>query len=259
MGNSGNALGAINGLTPDNVTGAKLAAVESIGILEGIHGNTVAEILSGDTEDLANYSVSAAYGATFRVVYFYPDQIVVQAGASNILIDGFYLAAAAGGYLSGVNNIAIPLTNKVLSGFTILRNKMFSPFTLEQLANAGITTLQPVAGGGNVVWGITTSQSGFVEEREISIVFIRDRIAKSLRGGFNGFIGMAQDDTMIGKLSGRAQAILNGFISQGLITAFKDLLVVVDNVDPTQIDITVRVQPVYPTNLIFIKVGIGLL
>lgn len=252
-------IGAINGLTPDNVIGAKLAAVENIGLLEGIQGNTVAEILSGNTEDLANYSVPAAYGETYRAVYFYPDQIVVQAGGDNILIDGFYLAAAGAGFFSGTGNIAMPLTNKVLSGFTILRNRQFSPFTLSQLANAGITVLQPVSGGGTVIWGITTSQSGFVEEQEISIVFIRDRIAKDLRSGFGAFIGMPDDGTMIPKLSARANSLLTSFIDQNLITAYKDLAIVRDAVDPTQFDITVRVAPIYPVNFVFIKVSIGLL
>jgi hypothetical protein len=253
-------IGAINGLTPSNLTGATLAAVESIGVLEGIHGNTVAEVLAGDTEDLANYSVPDAFGfgtMAYRTVYFYPDQIVVQAGASNILIDGFYIAAAAGGYMSGQNNIAMPLTNKVLSGFSILANKTFSTTVLLQLAAAGVTTLQPVQGGGNVVWGITTSQSGFIEEQEISIVFIRDKIAKSFRAGFAGFIGLPEDDSTQSKLTGQALAMLNAFISQGLITAFQDLTIMRDTVDPRQWDITVAVQPVYPTNYVFITVNIG--
>jgi hypothetical protein len=252
-------IGAISGLTPDNLTGAKLAAVEDIGVIEGLQGDTVAEVLSGSVEDLANYSVSAAYGNTFRAVYFYPDQIVVQAGGQNVLVSGYYIAAAAAGYESGTGNIAMPLTNKTLSGFTILQNKQFSPFTLNQLANAGVTVLQPVAGGGNVVWGITTSQSGFVEEQEISIVFIRDRIAKSLRSGFKAFIGQPGDDQIVAKLSGRAQSLLTSFITGGLITAYADLLVIVDSVDPTQYDISVRVQPVYPVNFVFIKVSVGLL
>ena len=217
-------IGAINGLTPDNLTGAKPAAVENIGILEGIQGSTVTDVLNGNIEDLANYSVSAAYGGTFRTTYFYPDQIVVTAGTSNVLIDGFYVAAAAAGYLSASTNVAIPLTNKILSGFTILRAKQFSTLTLEQLAAAGVCALQPVSGGGQVVWGITTAQSGFPEEQEISIVFIRDRLAKLLRAGFAGYIGIAEDDNIMPTLSARAQGLLNS-CKQGLITDYKDLTV----------------------------------
>jgi hypothetical protein len=251
--------GAINGLIPANLTGAKDAAVEDIGTLEGIQGDTATEILAGTVEDLANYSVADAFGTTYRCVYFFPDQIVVQAGADNVLVDGFYLAAAAAGYLSGVGNVAIPLTNKVLAGFTILRNKQFSPLVMEQLVAAGVTVVQPVAGGGRVVWGLTTTQSGFSEEQEISIVFIRDRIAKSLRGAFQGFIGIAEDDTIVATLSARAISTLNSFLSQGLITAFKDVSVSRDTVDPTQWNVSVRVQPTYPVNFIYIRVGLGVL
>lgn len=250
-------IGAISGLTPDNLSGNSLAAVENIGILEGIQGETVTDVLSGNIEDLANYSVPDAFGNTFRCVYFYPDQIVVQAGANNVLTDGFYLAAAAAGYEAADTVIQNPLTNKTLSGFTILRNKQFSTATLAQLATAGVTTLQPVAGGGNIVWGITTSQSGFVEEQEISIVFIRDRVAKNLRAGFQGFIGTPQTADTSTVLNTRAVIILNALVSQGLISAYAGLSVAQDSVDPTQWNITVNVQPTYPVNFIYIKVNLG--
>jgi hypothetical protein len=250
-------IGAINGLTPANVTGQQLAAVEDLGPLEGIPGTNPSLILQANPQDLANYSVSAAYGDTYRVVYFYPDQIVVQAGAENILVDGFYIAAAAAGYESADIILQNPLTNKVLSGFTILGNKKYSTLVLEQLASAGVCTLQPVAGGGNVVWGITTSQSGFPEEQEISIVFIRDRVAKVLRAGFQGFIGTPQDASTQAVLNNEAVIILNSLVSQGLITAYKNLSVIQDTVDPRQWNISVSVAPAYPINWIFIKVNIG--
>lgn len=251
--------GAISGLKPENLTGASPAAVEDIGLLEGIQGDDPSEILAGTIEDISNYAVADAFGNTYRCVYFYPDQIVVQAGADNVLVDGFYIAAAAAGYLSAVGNVAIPLTNKVLSGFTILRNKQYSTTVLEQLTQAGVTVLQPVQGGGRVIWGLTTTQSGYPEEQEISIVFIRDRLAKSLRGAFAGYIGIAEDDTIIATLSARAISAMNSFLSQGLITAYKDIVVQRDSVDPRQWNVSVRAQPTYPVNFIYIKVSLGLL
>lgn len=250
-------MGAIAGLTPDNITGVKQAAVEDIGILEGIQGETITDILAGNVEDLANYSVPNAFGNTFRCVYFYPDQIVVQAGSDNVLIDGFYLAAAAAGYEAADIRLENPLTNKVLTGFTILRNKQFSPQILESLAAAGVATLQPVAGGGKIVWGRTTTQSGFPEEQEISIVFIRDRVAKTLRAGFQGFIGNPESPNTGAVLNTRGIILLNSLVSQGLITQYKDFSVTRDDVDPTQWNITVRVQPTYPVNFIYIKVSLG--
>jgi hypothetical protein len=250
-------IGAINGLTPANLTGAQLAAVEDLGILEGIPNNDITSTLAGNIQDIANYSVPNAYGFTFRCVYFYPDQIVVQAGANNVLIDGFYIAAAAAGYANADLALQNPFTNKVFSGFTILNNKMFSNTVLESLAAAGVTTLQPVAGGGRVVWGITTTQSGFPEEQEISVVFIRDRVAKVLRAGFEGFVGTPQTASTANSLNTEAVILLNSLIAQGLITAFTGLTVVQDSVDPRQWDISVIIQPTYPINWIYITVTVG--
>lgn len=252
-------IGAIKGLTSDNVIGTTPAAVEDIGILEGIQGDSTTEILAGNVEDLVDYGVQNSFGNTFRVMYFYPDEIVVQIGADRVKVDGFFAAAAAAGFLSGIPNVAIPLTNKTLSGFTILRDKLFRPIIVENMIRAGITVLEPATGGGNVVWGRTTTNSGFPEEEEISIIFIRDRIAKTMRAAFAGFIGSAESPTLQGSLQARANSILQSFISGGLITAFTNLKVARDKVDPRQWNITVQVQPVYPVNYIFIRIGLGIL
>lgn len=250
-------IGAISGLTPANVIGTEPAAVEDIGILEGIQGDDVEEVLSGSIEDLADYGVQDAFGDSYRVVYFYPDQIVVQVGSSQELIDGFYLAAAAAGWFSGKSQINLPLTNKTLSGFTILRDKLFAPITVENITAAGITLLQPVIGGGRVIWGKTTTTSGFAEEEEISVVFIRDAIARDLRNTFRGFIGQPESPTFQSTLYARAVDAMQAFLSRRLITDYRDLVVVQDSSEPRQWNIRVGVQPVFPVNWIYIRVDFG--
>lgn len=249
--------GAIAGLTPDNLTGVEDAAVEDIGILEGIQGDSVTEVLNGNIEDLADYSVSAAFGNTYRCVYFAPDQIVVNLSGSNTLVDGFYLGAAAAGFTVADLRLENPLTNKTLGGFSILRDKIYTTTQLELLAQAGVTTLQPVAGGGNVVYGRTTTQSGFPEEEEISIIFIRDRLAKILRAGFKSFIGTPETPDTLTLMTTRAVQILNSFVSQRLITQYADLSVARDSVDPRQYNVGVKVQPTYPVNFVLIRVSVG--
>lgn len=250
-------VGAIAGLTPDNVTGVEEAAVEDIGVLEGIQGDTVTEVLAGDVEDLADYSVPNAYGGTYRVVYHYPDEIVVSVGGTNTTLDGFFISAAHAGFLCGVPFIGQPSTRKVLSGFTILRSKLYRPSVLESLSAAGICVLQPVAGGGKIVWGKTTTQSGFPEEEEISIVFIRDRIAQALRDGTETFAGTAEDDGLLGSLIVRADKIMKGLRSQKIITRYKNLRVIQNTVDARQFDISVQARPTYAVNWIYSRIQIG--
>ncbi len=250
-------IGAIQGLTPENVIGTRAAAVEDIGVLEGIQGDDVSEILAGSIEDLTNYSVPDAFGDSYRVVYFYPDQIVVQAGANNIFVDGFFIAAAAAGYLSGSTQIQEPLTNKRLVGFSILRNKLFSPLVTENVVNSGISMLTPVQGGGNVIWGKTTVSSLEPTEEEISIVFIRDRIAKSMRRAFSPYIGRAESPTLKATLFAVAQGLMQTFIQQKLITTYAGLTVNRDAVEPRQWNINVSVQPTYPCNWCYVVISVG--
>jgi len=249
--------GALAGLTPSNVTGEKDAAVEDIGVIEGIQGDEVTEILEGNIEDLANYSVSDAFGDTFRVAYFYPDEITVQAGSDRVLVDGFFAAAAASGYLSSNALIAEPLTNKILTGFVVGRDKLFSPLTQEKIVANGMSLLVPVAGGGRVIWGKTTTSSLFPEEEEISIVFIRDRIAKDIRRALSPYIGRAESDTTKATLYQVADSFMKSLIQRKLVTTYDNLIVQRDSVEPRQWNISVRVQPIYPTNWIWVKASVG--
>lgn len=249
--------GAISGLTPDHLLGTTNAAVEDIGILEGIQGDDVSEILAGNTEDLTDYSVTSAFGGTYRVVYFYPDEIVVQVGGDRLTLSGYFMSAAAAGFLSGVPFIAQPLTRKVLSGFTILSTKKLRPTVLNNLQASGVAVVEPVTGGGKVNWGRTTTSSGFPEEEELSIVFIRDRVSQALRNGLDSFVGTAEDEGLLGSVLTKADKIVKGLKGQKLITNYKNLRVVPSDVDPRQYNVSVQVRPAYSINWIYIQVEVG--
>jgi hypothetical protein len=251
--------GAMEGLSVDNVTGVSLVAVEEIGVLEGIQGDSAEEILDGNIEDLADYGVPTSFGDTFRVVYFYPDSIVRVVDGSATNIPGYYMGAAAAGWHAGNPNIVMPLTYKTLTGFTILNSKMFKDVELNRLGAAGITVVQPVVGGGKVLHGKTTTQSGYPEEEEISIVFVRDQIARTMRTSFASFVGQPGDPTTAPSMTSRAISLLSSFESQNWITNYANLSVARDEVEPRQWNISVQVEPNYCTNWIFIDVSVGIL
>jgi hypothetical protein len=251
--------GAQEGVTNDALVGRELVAVEDIGVLEGIQGDDPEEVLGGNIEDLQNFDVSVNYGTTFRVVYLYPDQIVRVVSGTRTFIHGFYMAAAAAGRLAGTANVAIPLTRKVLIGFSILRDKVLKQVTLDELGGNGVTVVQPVTGGGIVLHGRTTTASGAPEEEEISIVFIRDKTAQTMRDVLRGFIGQPEDPTLASAIASTALSALQALQAQNLITNFRNFNVTRDEVDPRQWNIIVEVQPNYPVNWIFIDISVGLL
>lgn len=252
-------IGAMLGITPEALLGDEDVAVEDIGILEGIQGASPQDVLAGNIEDLADYSIVNNFGNSTRVEYFYPDQIVVNVGGTLTAINGFYMAAAAGGWFANNQNIAEPLTNKTLSGFTILSSRQFRPAILNRLAGIGVTVLQPVTGGGKVLWGKTTSASGFIEDEEMSIRFVRDRVQRVMRDSMQGLIGGVESPATPSLILNRASRVLNAQISQGLISNFVDLTVARDKVVPTQWNIFARYQPLYPLNFIFIDLAVGVI
>lgn len=251
-------IGAIQGLEPENLTGQSLAAVENIGVLEGIQGDDPEEVLGGNIEDLANYSVPDAFGDSFRVVYLSPDQIVRNIEGTNTNLPGFYLASALGGFLSGQTAIQEPPTFKTLVGFNILRDRVYRPITLDSLASAGVLVVQPVAGGGRMLHGLTTVQSLAPEEEEISIVGIRDQVARTLRASLRTFVGRVNTPTAIAEISAGVDKILRSLISQGLLTNVGAISVQRNPVEPRQIDIQAEINPAGPINWVFVDVTVSL-
>lgn len=250
-------IGAITGITPDALLGNTKVAVEDIGILEGIQGASAEDVLEGNIEDLADYSINTNYGNSSRVEYFYPDQIVVNVAGTLTALNGFYLSAAAGGWYANNQNIAEPLTNKSLSGFSILSSRQYKPSVYNALAGIGVTVLQPITGGGNVLWAKTTSNSGFPEDQEASIRFTRDRVQRVLRDGMRGLIGTVETIATPSIMITRVVSIMNALTSQGLITSFANVTVARDSVEPRQWNVFAQYSPAYPLDFIFIDLEVG--
>ena len=251
-------IGAQMGVTPAALIGTEQVAVEDIGVIEGVQGDDPEEVLAGNTEDLVNFKLSDNYTSN-RCVYMYPDQIVRNVNGTNVALHGFYMAAAAAGYLSARQNVAIPLTNKTLSGFSLTRDKIYRPIIQNQLGAVGATLVEPVTGGGRVLSGRTTSTSGFVEDEEISIIFIRDMVKRTLRNSLAGFIGGVQGPDTNLLINQRTRSIMTGLVSQGLVTGFDNIKVEQDKVDPRQINVFLRFTPAYPINYVFIDIEVGII
>ena len=252
-------LGAQKGVTSDALIGRELVAVENVGVIEGIQGDDPEEVLSENIEDLQNFDLRVNFGTTFRAIYFWPDEIVRAVNGTNTSIHGFYMAAAAGGLLAATANVAMPLTRKVLTGFNIPRNKIRKPIILNSLGDYGVSVVQPVVGGGQILHCKTTTSSGDPLEEEPTVVFIRDTTANALRGAVRGFIGQPEDPTLAATLTTAIVKTIQALMGQGLLAAYKNISVSRDQTDPRQWNISVEVQPTLPVNWIFIDVSVGML
>lgn len=251
-------VGALTGLMPDMLIGTKSAAVEDIGVLEGVQGDDAEEVLAGNIEDLANYSVQAAFGDTFRIIYLWPDQIVRSIGGTNTFLPGYFLAPALGGFLAGQTNIALPPTFNTLTGFSILRDRTARKFVKNQLDGVGVLVVEPVAGGGKMLHGLTTIANGAPEEQEISVVSIRDQVSRILRNTLRQFIGKLQSPTLVPEMNKVVGKLLRSLVGQQLLAGFGSITISRDPVESRQINIQVQIQPSVSVLYIFVDLAVEL-
>jgi hypothetical protein len=78
-----------------------------------------------------------------------------------------------------------------------------------------------------------------------------------MRRAYLPYIGRAESPTLKATLFQVAQSMMSTFTQQRLITAFDGLTVKRDPVEPRQWNITVNVQPTYPTNWVWIAINVG--
>lgn len=249
--------GAQTGVTAQALLGNELVAVEDIGVLEGIQGDSADELLNGDIEDLQDFSVASNFGGSFRVLYLFPDRIVRVVSGTSTYLDGFYMAAAAAGFMSGNADRSIPLTRKILTGFSILRDRTYNQTTIDSLGEAGVAVVEPVTGGGKVVHGKTTTSSGAAEEEELSVIFIRDYTAYAMRAVMQTFIGVPEVPTLVAEMTSKIVSVLNALATVNYITSYKNLTVVRDASDPRQFNISVEVAPNLPVGWVFIDLSVS--
>lgn len=249
-------IGALTGLTPDNLLGTSDAAVEDIGVLEGIQGDDAEEVLAGNIEDLANYSVAAAFGDSFRVIYMAPDLIIRNIAGTNTELPGYFQAPALAGFLAGQTNIAVPPTFKSLAGYSIPRSRRYRPLQKDALSGGGVLLVD--ANGTRMLHGITTTQSRAPEEEEISIVLIRDEISRSMRESLRPFIGSVNSSTTVSEISNGVDKLLRAYTSQGLLNGFSNLSVARDFQDKRQVNIKVDIAPAGPLNWVYAEITVSL-
>ena len=237
-------------------------AIEDIGVLEGVQGDEQWEITAGLVEDIANYGVPENFGTSYRTVYFYPDKIVVSLNGLNTGVPGIYMAAAAGGYLSGQQYIAEPLTWKNLIGFTITRDRTVltgNPTISNRLGAAGITVVHGLAAGGKVLHCKSTIQSGNAFQEEPSSINIADLTVQELRNGLSAqFIGKAQTPDLPHQMLASTKSICQSLLHRKLLNNFDNIQVAQDTSEPRQYNVRVEILPVLPLLWIYIEAQVGL-
>lgn len=202
---------------------------------------------------IADYKTMAASSSFERLVLTAPGSVLVTLDDVSTEVDSTFLNAAIAGFLSDPDNdVAVPTTRKELFeiddvGVTYTRTQS------NDLVSNGILVVEHANGINRVRHGITTDVTN-LNSNELSVVRISDYLGNTLRSVLEKlYIGTKIDGTAIASIRTTIETVLNSFIAKSVIVKFDNLNVSQNLSNPVVIDVSLRVFPVYPLNLIDIK------
>lgn len=101
---------------------------------------------------------------------------------------------------------------------------------------------------------LTTAYNGPIESREASLVQLRDYVSIVLRNNLEDeFVGTKILGATTKLIESYAETILEGLIQQGIIVSFQSVNATQSEIDPTEIDVSCAVKPVYGLNYIYVS------
>jgi hypothetical protein len=167
----------------------------------------------------------------------------------------FVAAAMAGTYLSPQNDVATDITGQDIIGFT--RSLiMFDGPTKNSLAASGITVLNDRNGALEVRDYRTTNPSNILTSKPY-VTTTADYISRAITLNLKQFKGRKMTSDLPSSILGVINSMLtswNSNNSSAIISAYQNVTVVPDSVDPTTIDIALQIRPIF--SALFFKVAL---
>ena len=169
-----------------------------------------------------------------------------------------YAAAAVAG-LAMRNDLAEPLTNKIVYGFDSL-GTIYKETEANKLANAGCLVLKQDKGEIRVRHGITTFYEfqtfNDVHSNEITFIQIKDRVISLCRSELGKkYVGNKLKASLINDVEYTLTQILNTLAAAEIIVSYEGVSVTRDIDNPMQINIRFFIEAVYPLNFLEVEFG----
>lgn len=173
-----------------------------------------------------------------------------------VQVGGEYVAVAMAGLdASPAQDIATPLTNKTLAGFSKL-SRALTTVVASQVANAGTTVLEYIPGGTVRVMMALTTDTTSVLTRDPRIVGVSQFVQKGVRNTLDPFIGKKNLPGLTGDIETTLKQFFASLISQQLIAGVQGISAVVNSADPSTVDVTAYYSPVLPLNWIVVTLNL---
>lgn len=173
------------------------------------------------------------------------------------VLGGPYVAAAIAGIrTSAAFDVADPLTKKEVVGFEDIPEVFLRAEKVTMLSK-GVMVIENVSGIFRVMQQVTTDVS-VAENKEYSVVEIIDFVASNMRKTLETiYIGQKILGGTSSQVKTTVQTILNDQISKEIIVSSQNVQAAVDGTDPTQINVSFEIRPVFPLNYILITFSLS--
>jgi hypothetical protein len=166
-------------------------------------------------------------------------------------VSGEFMAAGLAGLeFNPANDVATTLTNQQITGFSRLLI-MYDIPTMNLMAASGLTVLLNNQGALKVRHYKTTDPTSTLTSEPTSVTSI-DYLRESFESGMQQFIGRKLVTALVTDVQVQANSILNSWVQNNLGSGYMNLVVQPDASDPTTVDISVLVKPMF--SLLYIPV-----
>lgn len=267
--------------TGEKIEGRRIVAINAVGGYAVVAGNNAFTNLTATHAIIETYlpakpqqlqaeawrDEAASYG-TSRLVMIRPDQAKVTwtdrtsgSAVSRQDVLGMHLTLPA---IVGAR-MALPpqqpVTNLAVGGIDELihSNLYFTPDQLNTIAEGGgLILTQRARSAPPVIRHQLTTDMSSIETRELSIQFILDFTAKTMRNGLRPYIGRHNITAeLLTQLRGTAESLLRQLIDSGVLLEGSRLEKLQQNADrPDEIDIEISLVVPYPCNRINVKLKV---
>lgn len=199
-----------------------------------------------------------------RMVYVCPGTVVKTVinsatgySVKRVLTAPYAAAAVAG--LAMRNDLAEPLTNKIVYGFDSL-GTIYKETEANKLANAGCLVLKQDKNEIRVRHGITTFYEfqtfNDVHSNEITFIQIKDRVISLCRSELGKkYVGNKLKASVVNDVEYTLTQILNTLAAAETIVSYEGVSVTRDIDNPMQINIRFFIEAVYPLNFLEVEFG----
>ena len=233
--------------------------VESLSTIESRKWRTAVFSLAPSASRDDYLTLAGKYGAPGnptrnRIVLVYADRpkknVLLGNTLKEIYLDGIYAAVGVAALSCSTDfDVATSLTRKRVSGFEVSSVKTEDR---RRLSDGGVLVLDNYLGATTVVHAVTVSRTGLPSEREYVITNVVDYVQSScILVLENLFIG--RKITEMASIQLLLSVFLDFLRRSEIIADFTNVSVSQNSVEPTQIDVSFRIKPLWPINWIYIS------